>query len=271
VRRSLAPLVLLLILIGVVVIAAVRGSRNDEPAFTGLATPSSSATSDPDPGPTSEPTPSTGSDSADEATDEGPEPSPAEEPTPTPGRRLEDLPLSGPGTFTYAPGAGEAVGTEPYRRFTVAAEDESGVDPVALAAFVDDVLGDPRSWIADTHTGFVRVGEGEEVDFIIAVAAPQTVDALCAPLETISQYSCGRNGWIALNLFRWETATDDWPGSLDVYRHYLLNHEVGHYILGPNHQNECPAKGDPAPIMMQQTIDLHGCAPNGWVYPANTG
>ncbi len=135
-----------------------------------------------------------------------------------------------------------------------------------LAAFVDTVLADERSWIGDGITGFRRVGPDEPVDFTLVVATPDTVDRLCAPLQTAGQYSCGANGWIALNLHRWMTATPEWPASLEVYRRYLVNHEVGHYILGGNHDS-CPEPGALAPIMMQQTIDLDGCRPNGWVYP----
>ncbi len=261
-RRSLLPMVLTLVLLGVVVAAALRGG-NDEPtlgAAEATATPTVAPTGSSAPGVTGSPEP---------APEPTATPGPTVEPTPTPGRSIEDLPLSGPGTFTYAPAAAAAYGTAPYRRFNVAAEDGSGVDPVELATFVDSVLSDQRSWIGDGVQGFQRVGEGEDVAFTLAVAAPQTVDKLCLPLTTESTYSCGTNGWIALNLFRWETATEDWPGTLDVYRHYLVNHEVGHYILGPYHENTCHTPGDPAPIMMQQTIDLLGCAPNGWVYPAN--
>ena len=185
----------------------------------------------------------------------------------TPPRTLDELPLDGPGTFTYAAGTGQELGTAPFIRYAVATEDGIGVDAEAVAALVEEILGDQRSWIGDGTTGFQRVPAGEQVLFTIVVAAPTTVDRLCLPLQTASRYSCGRNGWIALNLFRWETAAEVWPSTLEVYRQYLVNHEVGHYLLGSFHENVCYDPGAPAPIMMQQSIDLLGCAPNGWVYP----
>jgi len=87
---------------------------------------------------------------------------------------------------------------------------------------------------------------------------------MCAPLQTNGRFSCARNGWIAINSLRWFGATDTWPGDLDTYRRYVVNHEVGHYIVGAGHA-ACPAVGEPAPIMMQQTKGLDGCEPNGWV------
>lgn len=191
-------------------------------------------------------------------------PTPPPEPTPT--VRVEDLPTSGSGEFVGAPGAPAPFGAAPYRRFAVAVETGIGVDVLELAAFVDTVLSDERSWIGDGVTGFERVSSDQPVDFVIVVATPDTVDRLCAPLQTAGRYSCAANGWVALNLRRWMTATPEWPASLEMYRHYLVNHEVGHYILGPDHPG-CPEPGALAPIMMQQTIDLAGCRPNGWVFP----
>ncbi|GJM37337.1 MAG: hypothetical protein DHS20C19_07040 [Acidimicrobiales bacterium] len=147
-------------------------------------------------------------------------------------------------------------------RFSV--EVGEGVDDLTrdeLARFVVDTLGDGRSWIG-RGAGFELVDEGGE--FTIIVALPDDVDRMCAPLQTNGRFSCARNGWIAINSLRWFGATDDWPGDLETYRRYLVNHEVGHYIVGAGH-DACPGAGQPAPIMMQQTKGLDGCVPNGWV------
>lgn len=48
--------------------------------------------------------------------------------------------------------------------------------------------------------------------------------------------------------------------SLADYRCYVLNHEIGH-ALGFDHER-CTGRGHPAPIMLQQTLGLHGCTPS---------
>lgn len=277
-RRGMVPLVLVTVLTLVAVLAAMRGG--DAPTLVSSTQPSQFPTQTPideadagatgRPGADTEPATAAPGDQPG-ATDGDAEvlgttdtPTPAREPTPT--VRVEDLPIAGSGEFVGAAGAGAPYGTAPYRRFAVAVETGIGVDVDELAAFVDSVLADERSWIGDGVTGFERVGSDQPVDFTIVVATPDTVDRLCAPLQTAGRYSCAANGWVALNLHRWMTATPEWPASLDMYRHYLVNHEVGHYVLGPDHPG-CPQRGALAPIMMQQTIDLAGCRPNGWVFP----
>src|SRR5699024_239080 len=105
-------------------------------------------------------------------------------------------------------------------------------------------------------------------DLRVLVASPGTVDEMCAPLATKSEYSCGRYGHAALNAERWINGADpfaDAGGSITDYRRYMVNHEVGH-LLGHQHRT-CPAAGELAPVMVQQTITLGGCEPNGWAYP----
>lgn len=284
--RSMAPLLLATLLTLVAVLAAMRsGGGGDlaaptlvssaEVAEQSAANGTGSAVEDqaptaaaaPSP-PDDQPDPAGTSGDSDDGDAEvlGTTATPTPLPEPTPTVRVEDLPTSGSGEFVGAPGAPEPFGAAPYRRFAVAVETDIGVDVVELAAFVDTVLSDERSWIGDGVTGFRRVSSDQPADFTIVVATPATVDRLCAPLQTAGRYSCAANGWVALNLHRWMTATPEWPASLDMYRHYLVNHEVGHYILGPDHPG-CPEPGALAPIMMQQTIDLAGCRPNGWVFP----
>jgi hypothetical protein len=85
-----------------------------------------------------------------------------------------------------------------------------------------------------------------------------------AGVQTRSYISCQIPGKIVINLARWLTATRSYNAPLDVYRAFAINHEVGH-VLGHAHEG-CPVAGRPAPVMQQQTLDLHGCVANGWVY-----
>lgn len=140
---------------------------------------------------------------------------------------------------------------------------EGELDEAELIAFVVETLRDDRSW-RSRGVGFRLLDDGGL--FTITVATPDRVDRLCAPLETNGRFSCARNGWVAINSDRWFGATDDWPADLETYRRYLINHEVGHYLLGPGHET-CPGAGLPAPVMMQQTKGLDGCEANGWVEP----
>ncbi|MEQ8842821.1 MAG: DUF3152 domain-containing protein [Acidimicrobiales bacterium] len=151
----------------------------------------------------------------------------------------------------------------PMIRFSVEVGDGVDLTRDEVARFVADTLRDERSWVG-RGVGFELLDDGG--DFTMIVALPDDVDEMCAPLQTVGRYSCARNGWIAFNSLRWFGATDDWPTDLETYRHYLVNHEVGHYIVGPDHES-CPGVGEVAPVMMQQTKGLDGCLPNGWVDP----
>jgi len=174
----------------------------------------------------------------------------------------EALPREGSGSFVFDAGHLAPLGDGAPLRYSVGVEEGLGYDPAALASFVDGVLSDPRSWVGEGHA-FRRVPRG---GVKIVLATPETVDWACAPLETEGEVSCARNGYIAINLLRWEQAVPHWEGSLWEYRIYIINHEVGHY-LGLRHDNRCGGAGMAAPVMMQQSYFLDGCVGNGWPDP----
>ncbi|UFU05568.1 DUF3152 domain-containing protein [Ruania halotolerans] len=150
---------------------------------------------------------------------------------------------------------------------SVSVEVERGlaVDEAAFAEFVMDTLNDPRGWGHDGSVAFSRTDGA--ADFRVVLASPDLTDELCAPLPTVGEYSCGREGHAVLNAVRWAQSTEAFldKAGIETYRQYLVTHEVGH-LLGHPHE-DCPAPGAQAPVMQQQTITLDGCTPNGWVAP----
>ncbi|MFO7565861.1 MAG: DUF3152 domain-containing protein [Enhygromyxa sp.] len=129
----------------------------------------------------------------------------------------------------------------------------------SFIATVGAVLDDERGWTSAGRE-FVRVDAHEH--FAIVLARPGTVDRLCKPLRTGGVYSCGRNGRATLNEARWRSGSAPWGEELEGYRVYMINHEVGH-LLGMPHR-KCHEPGQPAAVMVQQSIGLGGCTAEGW-------
>lgn len=185
------------------------------------------------------------------------------------GARVEPhaYPTGASGSFAAADGRSPVRGYDgPLRRYRVAVEQGAGQDVDAFAATVDEVLGDRRSWIGSDELRIQRVAEEAAADFTIYLATPATSERMCAEggLATERYTSCRLPGRVIINLARWMESVPDYGAPLDVYRRYVINHEVGHE-LGEEHQ-ACPGPGAPAPVMQQQTYGLDGCVANAWPY-----
>ena len=181
-------------------------------------------------------------------------------PKPTPRPTPVTIPASGTGQLVTVPGTAGPTG--PGTRMTYRLEIEGGLplDGAAVAAQVQRTLTDPRGWQPIEHVAFVRTPGPASFELILA--SPAMVDRLCYPLDTIGELSCRNGNRVILNAKRWVDAVPWYRGHLDDYRAYLVNHEVGHR-LGHGHKT-CPAPGAPAPVMVQQSKSLYGCAPNSW-------
>lgn len=125
-------------------------------------------------------------------------------------------------------------------------------------AFIEAVLTHRRGW-SSVHDLVLVDGAA---DLRIVVATPATSDALCAPLDTGGRLSCRNGANVVLNGWRWAYGAETYGDDLVGYRRYLVNHETGH-ALGYPHVG-CPATGQRAPVMLQQTKGLDGCRPNPW-------
>lgn len=140
---------------------------------------------------------------------------------------------------------------------------ESEVDDVpteAFKAFVMATLNDPRSW----GLAGIQAADDPSAEYRVVLAEPADVDEYCAPLKTNGSVSCQNGPIVALNAKRWREASDGWDSTLELYRQYLVNHEVGH-LFGQFHPApRCPAPGRAAAVMEQQTKGLEGCIGNSW-------
>jgi hypothetical protein len=128
--------------------------------------------------------------------------------------------------------------------------------PAQIEFYVVAYLNDPNGWSKKGHF-FEPVSFNPDVT--IHLSSNSTVNKECG-LE--GKLSCaimnGKTMW--LNAERWYHGASKSKLSLDDYRQYMVSHEIGH-ILGYEHVH-CSGKGQPAPIMMQQTKGIGQCKPN---------
>ena len=128
-------------------------------------------------------------------------------------------------------------------------------------AVVDATLNDPRGWSLGGRLRFRRAARGA---IRLTLAAPSFVGRFGA---CSAFYSCRSGARVLINDARWQLATASFPGRsrLHLYRQMAINHEVGH-ALGFGHAS-CAQSGRDAPVMMQQSKGLGGCAGNAWPVP----
>lgn len=169
------------------------------------------------------------------------------------------VPTRGSGRYAVAAAPRADV---PDDAVTYRVEVERGL-PFTAAEFaraVDRTLQHERSWAARTGRPMVRVGG--EADLRVVLASPDTTDRLCAPLDTQGKVSCRNGEDVVINALRWARGAATYGDDVAAYRTYVVNHEVGHG-LGHGHVG-CPGGGEPAPVMLQQSLGLQGCRANPW-------
>ena len=263
-RWWLGVLVLVLLVIAAFLGVRAAGDRSSAAAPV-FRTPTSEAPA---------PTPTSAEEPTDEPTTE-PTKEATTEPTEDPLKELLQLPgavpTHGSESFQYGSRTGQILGTKgSLLRFRVGVENGSGEDVDDFADQVEVTLGDPRSWIG----GGLRlqmVGDDHPYDFTVYLATRDTAGEMCLRGGTniriggVPYTSCRTTGRAIINLDRWRRSSNPYLAAkvpLATYRHYVINHEVGHE-LGHHHEG-CPHAGGPAPVMVQQTLTLRGCVPYAW-------
>ncbi|GAA1473590.1 DUF3152 domain-containing protein [Corynebacterium felinum] len=189
------------------------------------------------------------------------------------------------------PGAAAGQGTEKTFRYVI--EIEEGINTAsyggddAFAAMVDATLTSVKGWTHDPRFRFehIQASDGVEPDLRIQLTSVETTHATCGTdiaMETSCFYAVGNR--VVINESRWVRGATPFQGDLGGYRHYLINHEVGHGIGFAQHA-PCGGNGQLAPVMMQQTMSLSNtelfainpqetykddgfvCIANPWPYP----
>lgn len=184
------------------------------------------------------------------------------------------VPSTGPGRFRYDDRTGPVLGKAGgVRRYRVAVESGSGVDAGEFALAVRAALAGPGSWVDGGRLRLRQVAGTARHDFTVYLATAGTARRMCAAggvdirVGGRPYTSCRTFGKVIINLDRWRLSVPHFVEAevpLSLYRTYVINHEVGHE-LGNRHER-CPGRGEPAPVMMQQTLFLRGCVANPWPY-----
>ena len=246
---------------------ALAAPPEPEQIASSAAAPSSAVSPEPEPSPAA--TAATAIASAMGEMEEGEEVAPAPASTLVTaadrgaGLRTLEVLSTGKKTLVVVPGNVKPPGKGRVYRVRVEVESGLNVDGTVFAGFVMATLNDGRSWGHGGTMTFARTAG--KADIRVVLASPTTSAAMCRPLITKGTLSCANGSTAVLTVYRWIRGTADYGKDITGYRQYLVNHEVGH-VLGHGHQ-ACPGKGKRAPVMLQQTKGLKGCAKNPWPFP----
>ncbi len=163
---------------------------------------------------------------------------------------------------TSRPGArvGHLVGVRRTATYRIETRGSITTSMRTFRRQVAETFADPRGW-RSAGVAFRRVSRGG--DFSVVLAQAERVPDF-SPVCS-AQWSCRVGRYVIINQLRWKHASPSWNEAgqpLRGYRHMVVNHETGHW-LGHGHRG-CTGRGNPAPVMQQQSKGLDGCRHNPW-------
>ena len=142
-------------------------------------------------------------------------------------------------------------------RYSVSTRGSIRADMGAFRSVVAETYADPRGWLGGHHRfRFVKRGG----DFTVVLSQARYLPGFSSVCS--SMYSCRVGRYVIINQDRWRTGSPHFPGTLEEYRHMVVNHETGHW-LGRGHAY-CRSRGALAPVMQQQSKGMQGCRVNPW-------
>jgi hypothetical protein len=122
---------------------------------------------------------------------------------------------------------------------------------------ISSVLNDKRGW---KRLGYEFYYQEHNPNIRINIVNENKIVNICK----FRGLSCAdtSNNIVYINIKRWRRGSTASKLSLDDYRTYLVNHEIGH-LPGRSHR-ECGKRGTKVPVMVQQTLGIANCKPNPW-------
>ncbi|HUC90228.1 MAG TPA: DUF3152 domain-containing protein [Patescibacteria group bacterium] len=145
-------------------------------------------------------------------------------------------------------------------------ERGASIDPSGIIGKLAATYADTRGWNNNGTIAFDYASSGCGYTVWLSSASQMTsFGAICD-----NYYNCEVGTNVILNEDRWNSATAPWNstgGSIEDYRILMINHETGHRLGFPDN-NVCSGAGQPALVMMQQSVDLKGCKFNIWPLPS---
>lgn len=149
---------------------------------------------------------------------------------------------------------------------SIAVDDDVDYSEKWFTNTVKRILKDKKGWESVLPIEFVFVEPFEKVNHPRRIFVNLSKNDFITKKCRIDGMSCCdmSTGDVWINIERWMNGSVHSKLNIYKYRHYVINHEVGH-ALGFLHQTcECDAIDcdEPVPVMMQQTLSIGKCKPN---------